>query len=65
MEKLKPCPFCGSEAKIIVFEDENDYIAEIYCTNDKQGGCCVKSVHRSWEKEWVENAAIIAWNSRV
>jgi len=43
--KIKPCPFCGSEAKLKIIEDNSDYCFEkttgkikqyydIHCTNN-------------------------------
>lgn len=54
MSDLKPCPFCGSEARHYVFALIEHYIT---CTNPK----CYAETHR-----WTTEAeAVEAWNTRT
>ena len=55
--ELKPCPFCGSEAKVIKFSKCNKpYV--VICEND----FCLASVgNYSSKREY----AIEAWNRRI
>ena len=48
-EELKPCPFCGGEARLI----EMQGISEIYCAK-----CCIST------GQCRENTAINRWNTR-
>lgn len=52
-DKLKPCPFCGSEA-LIVDDDKEHYGVFIACSK-----CC-----SSTEIFKTEDEALISWNSR-
>jgi len=58
MEELKPCPFCGGEAKNIKGRDiatgRNKW-HKIYC---------ISCQNRTWEHPRKKNA-IEAWNKRV
>ena len=56
-EELKPCPFCGGEAKVM-----RDKCIEVYfvgCSNDK----CLGFSALGWTYETAEEA-IKAWNNR-
>lgn len=53
--ELKPCPFCGGEAKIMKVPATGNCVA--YCTK------CAADVGRAWY--WKENDAAKAWNRRV
>lgn len=53
MAKLKPCPYCGGRAEMIVL-DTNE--ALIYCSNRKCG------ISTQWMKN--EAAALDVWNRR-
>lgn len=52
-DKLKPCPFCGGEAKF--FEDKDYQIYSVTCTECDAGT----------NAYGIEQDAIDAWNSRV
>jgi Lar family restriction alleviation protein len=54
-EELKPCPFCGGEARIIDFEDDEYRYYQICCTKCK----CKMDAHIG------KHNAIDAWNRRA
>ena len=56
MEELKPCPFCGGEAKVFGNYDDSEYHAN--CTNN-ECGCCWVNYYETKEE------AIEAWNRRT
>ena len=62
--KLKPCPFCGREAKLTVY---NTYIAS-FRRADKYYVCCSKNYHHSRQEDPLgflsREQAIEAWNRR-
>lgn len=55
MTELKPCPFCGADARIVSAGFESRYIR---CSNIKDCGC---------KFEWfdTEEEAVNAWNRRA
>lgn len=53
-EELKPCPFCGGEAKIIDGGESTSF-PYVYCTS-----CGTRSGYRLSEED-----TIMAWNKRV
>lgn len=55
MTDLKPCPFCGGEAKRSIETFERTILSWIYCTN-----CGAAGGYRPTEAE-----AIAAWNTRA
>ena len=59
MEKLKPCPFCGSEAYVTrhIFFGTDDTFGVI-CKNGK----CYTS---GWQFYGTEKDAVEAWNRRA
>ena len=58
--KLKPCPFCGSEATIEDISTEDEYYFMIQCQNEK----CGAAVCFGDESETQEGAAR-AWSRRA
>lgn len=56
MEELKPCPFCGGKARIMMEEEDlpDESFHNIYCTS-----CGVQF----WTKSKTD--AIEAWNRRI
>ena len=54
--KLKPCPFCGSEADT-AYNTRFNY--QVFCTNDE----CFMSTITMYDKA-TEEEAIEAWNTR-
>lgn len=50
MDELKPCPFCGGEARL----DMDFDWSYVYCIN------CQAQIERAWKKEAIE-----AWNRRA
>lgn len=65
MDKLKPCPFCGGEAKMVIREDDGGYRAEIHCMSSCEIGCYAVSQHWALKKSWAEDDAVKAWNRRT
>ena len=72
MSELKPCPFCGSEAKTKHYEDNSSLI--IYCpTCSKDWDLAGESPGERWAADfefvgWSEeddDAVIAAWNRRA
>ena len=53
--KIEPCPFCGSEAKVIMINDAGNY--NVHCTK------CPADMGRQWF--WKQKDAINAWNKRI
>lgn len=66
-EELKPCPFCGGEAKLVKIERDNypygtcDYICYVLCKNC---GVTGKTFSSENQNEYKETEAITAWNTR-
>ena len=58
-EELKACPFCGSEARLMIKESQYDTNYDIQCTDDK----CYLSEGADWYFD-TEEEAIQAWNRR-
>ena len=59
MNKLKPCPFCGSRAFMRNEKGQIGTIHRVYCGNED---CPVEpETHWYWRKE----EAIEAWNRRA
>lgn len=61
---LKPCPFCGHEAKLIY--DKNRNCVDIYCTNCDcaMTGFYVYFRFHDCAYEDAVNAAVSRWNRR-
>ena len=61
-EELKPCPFCGSEAKVLTMEYGGCNYYGVFCIDDMdskfQHGHCIDNFSSKQE-------AIDAWNSRA
>lgn len=60
--KLKPCPFCGGEARVRSFYYELEYGAQAYCRNCD---ACGHQVQESMPLEEVKVLAVEAWNTRA
>ena len=58
MAELKPCPFCGGEAKLIYSMPYN----AVQCTKCKTWG---KTIVDSYEQQDGKYEAIEAWNRRA
>ena len=64
MSKLKPCPFCGSEAKLIKTLERNDdgfHIHAVACLNND---CIASNLSCLCYGKKTKNSAIEAWNLR-
>lgn len=59
-EELKPCPFCGGEAKLMHDRSGTFWWAECTSNDDKPTGRCGMSGPDAATK----SAAITAWNTR-
>lgn len=60
MSELKPCPFCGGEARIYMNDSDLDNIMwYCMCTNDR--GCNVMPITLD---HYSKEAAAAAWNTR-
>lgn len=57
-EELKPCPFCGGEAKVINRHVKNNGYAVIGCSN----GCC--RIRPTIPGRFLFSEAIELWNTR-
>lgn len=53
--KIKPCPFCGGEAKL----EKMGYPHHVYCTK-----CSARVTGKGFDKDG-EQDAIKRWNTRV
>ena len=58
-EKLKPCPFCGSEAEVRTDENDEYYVSCTECF--ALVGYCADT----WAEYETEEEAIDAWNTRT
>jgi Lar family restriction alleviation protein len=57
-EEIKPCPFCGGEVRIEIYDDcYDDNTRRVSCKNDNCIGAHI------WPES--ESEAIEAWNKRV
>lgn len=64
MEKLKPCPFCGSEVEL--FDNSKDFTADtkryyIRCKNEKKNCLEIMAFYTNTDKA----KTIKAWNKRA
>lgn len=58
MAKLKPCPFCGGEARSTF----NDLYYKIFCTNENCGASITKKADVFY---CARNDVLDAWNRRA
>jgi hypothetical protein len=63
MDKLKPCPFCGSEAKVYAFMDGGICIKclNCYCQTQATSDFCIADA----SKESAYEKVVKAWNRRA
>lgn len=62
MNELKPCPFCGGEAEVVINKSKQGQTANIHCTHCS----CRKTLLRHPNYEGIiEKEAIEAWNRRA
>ena len=61
MDELKPCPFCGSKAKLVKFQDRKtgDTWHGVRCSNYSCIGCYIDPQYET------EMLAIGKWNRRA
>ena len=57
-KKLKPCPFCGEEAVLDYFDDDEWYV---YCPN-LEGDCEIRPSTKFYQ---TKQEAIDVWNRRA
>lgn len=64
--KLKPCPFCGSEAELMdALHIESDWwCASVMCTGRERHTCSVQMVCGASTKSGAVDAVVRAWNRR-
>ena len=65
MAELKPCPFCGSEAKILKAKANASgtrFAFWVQCTNTELEECVCAPFTRDYE---TEKGAVEAWNRRA
>lgn len=55
IEGLKPCPFCGSPAELVINSSGDDFVR---CSN-KSCACRTRQYHEN------KNGAIQSWNGRA
>lgn len=71
IEKLKPCPFCGSDSlkltkRKTTYKGQKAYVASVRCNRCKaRGGTILNLTIPYAVKEDVENAACRKWNNRA
>ena len=58
MEELKPCPFCGGEARLLV----NDGV-KVICSKCYVGTMSMKDV--MWQESNAVETVVAAWNRRA
>ena len=59
LTNLKPCPFCGGDAKLKTIIDSDHYIYYVKCSNTR---CKVRAYTLVYRKK---HEAIQAWNRRT
>ena len=60
-ESLKPCPFCGSDAKVRYINDERYHHVLVGCS---KCWCEIKKTLGRWEKADIKDT-IKKWNTRT
>ena len=55
MDKLKPCPFCGGKAELVIAKWNPEIVNYVRCTK-----CCTLQGQKETKQE-----AIDAWNMRI
>ena len=58
-EKLKPCPFCGGEAELVIYGEFSGLSPDLFCTK-----CPARMRCREDDTESIEKL-IKAWNRRA
>lgn len=69
-EKLKPCPFCGKQAKFIIDDFENRDTTKphrIICENRFNCGATMIDFFSNWQPDYVEEVEKFKqrWNRRI
>ena len=60
--RLKPCPFCGGEAKFLRIAGDYGYTADTYMVGCQ---CCGATIKKSTGYCNLTDSVIEAWNRRV
>lgn len=58
MEELKPCPFCGGRARLLVYDG-----VKVICSKCYIGTMIMKDV--MWQESSAIETVVAAWNRRV
>lgn len=62
MDELKPCPFCGGDARIVVLKE--GFKSIVVCTTPGCG-CGRHSYNNGATDETVATRLTVAWNRRI
>ena len=65
-EELKPCPFCGGEARVMyAMAEDGTRTISVICQSCRTGIFRARSIPDEWNAYKTADEAIEAWNRRV